>query len=507
MADFGIAAQIGRGGMGGGGGVAAPPDPANRMLQLMQLQQLQQNMMLARQQEGRAAALAPLQRGQLEASTAADVARTTATREQATKAKIEREEAERAVRVNRGMIDVMDRVDRGLLDLSTPEGFRAITDPEVRTAVRKQMMEAREAAAKAEKAGLELDGVKRAAAYKFVDRFGEGITGPREYGVARTKLILVDPTAAEFLPDNYNPDNAARLRDFVRDRKTSIQMVNGVPVMVTEGSPRAQELTIQRAPPQGTLVPVQPGAALPPDAAARAAAGTPSDVGASQGIIGQRLPAAGEPGFVPAALSASQFVQQQEQEKEDRNKPRTKAEFQATLNDVTRNYRKLGEMGVLITPQTEPVQRVKTFLASQAPGVAGVISPEMGGPMQAIQNLRQSLVSSLMGATGMTAKQIDSNVEMKAYLDSLTSPGQTAEAIVDTFNAMSRRFGLGQTLSVSDLTGRASGPAQPARGRREPAAASAAGSLSPQDQQALQWANSNPNDPRAAAIKQRLGVQ
>lgn len=31
--------------------------------------------------------------------------------------------------------------------------------------------------------------------------------------------------------------------------------------------------------------------------------------------------------------------------------------------------------------------------------------------------------------------------------------------------------------------------------------------LSPQDKEALTWANSNPNDPRAAAIKQRLGVQ
>ena len=31
--------------------------------------------------------------------------------------------------------------------------------------------------------------------------------------------------------------------------------------------------------------------------------------------------------------------------------------------------------------------------------------------------------------------------------------------------------------------------------------------LSPQDQQALTWANSNPNDPRAAQIKQRLGVR
>lgn len=31
--------------------------------------------------------------------------------------------------------------------------------------------------------------------------------------------------------------------------------------------------------------------------------------------------------------------------------------------------------------------------------------------------------------------------------------------------------------------------------------------LAPQDQQALQWANSNPNDPRAAQIKKKLGIQ
>jgi hypothetical protein len=32
-------------------------------------------------------------------------------------------------------------------------------------------------------------------------------------------------------------------------------------------------------------------------------------------------------------------------------------------------------------------------------------------------------------------------------------------------------------------------------------------SMSAEDKQALQWANSNPNDPRSAQIKQRLGVK
>jgi hypothetical protein len=31
--------------------------------------------------------------------------------------------------------------------------------------------------------------------------------------------------------------------------------------------------------------------------------------------------------------------------------------------------------------------------------------------------------------------------------------------------------------------------------------------MSAEDKQALQWANSNPNDPRSAQIKQRLGVK
>ena len=52
MADFGLAAQIGRGNAMPG---AQQQDPQNRMMQMMQLQQLQQNMMLAREQEGRAA--------------------------------------------------------------------------------------------------------------------------------------------------------------------------------------------------------------------------------------------------------------------------------------------------------------------------------------------------------------------------------------------------------------------------------------------------------------------
>jgi hypothetical protein len=117
MADFGLAAQIGRGG-GGGNAMAQPVDPMNRMTQLMQLQQLQQNMMLAREQEAREAALAPLRRQNLETDIRGSVARASAAETQGQMLGTEREEQLRKLRVNRGMIDVMDRADRGNLDLS-----------------------------------------------------------------------------------------------------------------------------------------------------------------------------------------------------------------------------------------------------------------------------------------------------------------------------------------------------------------------------------------------------
>lgn len=299
MADFGLAAQIGRGG-GGGNAMAQPADPANQMMRMLQLQQLQQNMMLAAEQEKRAAALEPLKLRNLEADIRGSVARASAAETQGQMLGTEREEQLRKLRVNRGMIDVMDRADRGILDLSSPEGLSSITDPEVRSAVRSQLTEARAAADKAQKANLELGGVQRAIAYNFVDRFGEGITGPRQYQAARDKILKVDPTAAEFLPDNYNADNASRLRDFVRERKTTIQMVNGVPIMVTEGSPVATELTIQRAPQFGNLSAVQPSR-MAPDMAARAAAGVETGV---TPIIGARQ---------PSALPASEFIAQREE--------------------------------------------------------------------------------------------------------------------------------------------------------------------------------------------------
>lgn len=365
MADFGLAAQIGRG--NAMPGAQQQQDPQNRMMQLMQLQQLQQNMMLAREQEGRAAGLYGLQRGNLEKEGAVLASRGDLTTAQADREKLALEEQRRAQRIYSGVLDVSDRVEKGTFNRADPAAFRDL-DPAVRIAVRKQFADADKIAAEAKKAGLEMGSVERGVTYDMLDRAGDGIIGPREFNIYRNKILKVEPDAAAFLPDYYNPDTAQQLRDFVRTKKTSIMMVNGVPVMVTEGSPRLQETTIARAgvaPPPGSRDTVSlPAGVQPPTRAqigqftpaeyggtpatpqmgldpAGLAAGTPADVGAMpSGVPGQRLRPVEDANLAPAAtptrgpIPASQFVA----ERQAVPKPLTAPEERKLRNEIAKDF-------------------------------------------------------------------------------------------------------------------------------------------------------------------------
>lgn len=129
-------------------------------------------------------------------------------------------------------------------------------------------------------------------------------------------------------------------------------------------------------------------------------------------------------------------------------------EFDKTLANIIAQYKDLGAKGMLVKPgETTLVNRAKAAAATSAPGLTTVLSPERGEAVSTLANMRQTMLSALMGATGMSAKNIDSNAEMRAYLNSLSNPGQSVKTIVDTLNNLSERFGTNMKLSEADLTG------------------------------------------------------
>lgn len=134
----------------------------------------------------------------------------------------------------------------------------------------------------------------------------------------------------------------------------------------------------------------------------------------------------------------------------------------------------------------------------------------------------------------MTSKGVDNNITQSilSRIDAKNPDNIKVEDLLSTADALvsanvpaiQQRFAEAQELGgqltekgrsslfTKALTNRISGlsnlkPA-PVEGQQpRAAAAQATSSNQPVNQQALEWANNNPNDPRAAAIKQRLGVR
>ena len=363
MADFGLAAQIGRGGAGGAGGVQQV-DPANRMMQMMQVQQAQQNMMLQQELATRQRQLFPLQQQQAKRDLEFTEQRIGLVGKQARGAGIASDTAEIKLRreqetdeVNREVWSFMDRLDRKLVDLNDPDALNNVKNPQARALVQKTLTESRRRIAEADKAGLDRRSVVQASVYQFVSQAGASIKDARTYQTARNKILQVEPGAAEFLPDHYNPDNALLLRDFVASRAATIKDVNGVPVMVRPGSPVGEELAVRRAmPAQPTPAPtqaapafgaqglsvVQPPMPMSPELAQRTVAATPvpTETPGQAPIIQPRasVPAAAPasvPAAAPASVPASQFIS----ERQSVPKPLTIQQERKLRNDIANDYK------------------------------------------------------------------------------------------------------------------------------------------------------------------------
>jgi len=118
-----------------------------------------------------------------------------------------------------------------------------------------------------------------------------------------------------------------------------------------------------------------------------------------------------------------------------------------------------------------------------------------------------SLVNAYTRAVGGGTPHVDDKKHANEMLNTAQSPEAYAavvnQLIAETKSALAAP---GQVRAQARGQTPAPGPTSPTTAP-SPVAPGRAGGGNPQDQQALEWANAHPNDPRAAAIKKRLGAQ
>lgn len=122
-----------------------------------------------------------------------------------------------------------------------------------------------------------------------------------------------------------------------------------------------------------------------------------------------------------------------------------------------------------ITDTSKPAaSNIGAAIGSSA--IGQTLSGAVGSKNQSARNemlmIRPSLLRSIMASTGMSAKQMDSNAELKLWLSTATDPTKDYQANIEALNNIAQKYGSGAILEKT-ATQTATAPAAPASGFTE----------------------------------------
>ncbi len=110
------------------------------------------------------------------------------------------------------------------------------------------------------------------------------------------------------------------------------------------------------------------------------------------------------------------------------------------LNELRKIYGDLKKMGAMVSPAQAADKNVVARI--RASGIGQVLEGAVGTQAQTqrdrIQSIRPGLMQSLAKATGMTGKQLDSNADVKLFMQTVTDPTKSYEANMEAITGLER---------------------------------------------------------------------
>jgi hypothetical protein len=140
------------------------------------------------------------------------------------------------------------------------------------------------------------------------------------------------------------------------------------------------------------------------------------------------------------------------------------AEGQLALGDTISTaetlVKDLAKMGGITSTSKGPLANLVTSLQTGTVGQMGgrAFGTKEQAKRDELKSVRLQLLNAVKEATGMSAQQLNSNVELKTYLDSLGSEGMSKEANLAILENLSRRYLKGSMNTPSKGVGTAENP-------------------------------------------------
>jgi hypothetical protein len=194
-----------------------------------------------------------------------------------------------------------------------------------------------------------------------------------------------------------------------------------------------------------------------------------------------------------------------EQEESDRRRRRGQESIESVLNDMASAYARLNELGGIPTERRSRLANVPAYLAGTPVGqeVSKSQATQSQTQRNQIQASVRQLLTAIKNATGMSAQEMNSNVELQQLMASVSSPTQSIESVRGILSSISRQYGLGE-LRFPETPAPAAAPSRdqtpgPRRGAAPPAAP-ATGARPTLEQFLGAARRANPNVPEQALI-------
>jgi hypothetical protein len=143
---------------------------------------------------------------------------------------------------------------------------------------------------------------------------------------------------------------------------------------------------------------------------------------------------------------------------------RVKEEGQNTVNTVlstlNRQYQGLVNEGAITDTSKGTLANLKASASSNVAGqmIGGAIGSKAQQFRDSIAQIRPLLLNAIKNASGMSAQQLNSNVELQTYLKAATDPGLSIQANVEAMNNISKMFGLGEEFKIEPPAKKGSAP-------------------------------------------------
>ncbi len=164
------------------------------------------------------------------------------------------------------------------------------------------------------------------------------------------------------------------------------------------------------------------------------------------------------------------------QEEDERKRRRGQESIERVLSDMVAAYRRLDELGGIPSERRSGLANVPAYLAGTTPGqeVGKALGTQTQTQRNQIQASVRQLLTAIKNATGMSAQEMNSNVELQQLLAAVSSPTQSIESVRGILASISRQYGLGQ-LNFPETPAPTAAPSReqtpgPRRGAAPPAA-------------------------------------